>query len=183
MGALADKSKELFCREYLVDFNKTKAYMRMKQIMGKEVTNKNASNYGCKYFNEKEVAQRINELMEEREKNLGMDAYQVVRELQKIAFSRITDAINYCDGVLMIKNLDEIPPETLDCIESMKVSYSKDGTPIHEIKFYSKITALQTLAKHHGILNEKIEITQRRTYEDAIREAKEAELERIQSEI
>lgn len=176
MAALKDKQLEIFCYEFLIDSNLSKAYQRTKKHYGKDVCSKTASNYAHKWFKKKEVQERINELFEERERKLGLDAYQVVRELQKLAFSRVSDVIEY-DGLIMkVKSFDKVPQEALDAIQSMKQTFNKDGEPIIEVKFYSKLDALNTLSRHHGLLNEKLEITHKKTLEDYIREAKEEEL-------
>lgn len=175
MASLEDKTLEIFCWEYLVDNNAQKAYMRTKKYLGVDVTAKTASNYVRKWFAKKEVQARIQELFEEREQRLGIDAYQVVRELQKVAFSRISDVLEFDGELLRVKKFEDIPEEALDSIQSIKQTFTKHGDPVIEVKLYSKLDALNTLSKHHGILNEKLEVTHKKTLEDYIREAEEKE--------
>lgn len=74
----ADKltpKQELFCKEYLIDLNKTQAAIRAGY------SKDSAYSIGHEIMNKPEVASRVRELMAERSKEIIVDAYFVIESL------------------------------------------------------------------------------------------------------
>lgn len=79
MAALVNDKHELFCNEYMIDLNGTQAYIRSGY------SEKGANVNACKLIANHNIHARINELMEERSKNILIDAYYVVSSLKDVS--------------------------------------------------------------------------------------------------
>lgn len=77
MPKLTEKQKR-FCEEYLIDLNATQAAVRAGY--------KNAE-IGRQLITKNNVSEYLKKLMQERSKAIGITSEQVVKELEKIAFS------------------------------------------------------------------------------------------------
>jgi len=90
--------QELFCREYIIDFNATQAYIRA----GYKAKNENSANVqASRLLRNDNVKQKINELKQEREKALEIDAEWVLKqaiEIFKIAKGELPHTMGYKKG-------------------------------------------------------------------------------------
>lgn len=76
---LKNKQHELFCHEYLIDLNITKTAIRAK------FSEKSARQHGWVVFSRPEVQERIDYLKSQHIKELGIDAYYVLKNLKSVA--------------------------------------------------------------------------------------------------
>ncbi|ELW85170.1 MULTISPECIES: terminase small subunit [Acinetobacter] len=76
---LKNKQHELFCHEYLIDLNITKSAIRAK------FSEKSARQYGWVVFSRPEVQERIDFLKSQHIKELGIDAFYILKNLKSIA--------------------------------------------------------------------------------------------------
>ncbi|MCU4623952.1 terminase small subunit [Acinetobacter radioresistens] len=76
---LVDDRHELFCHEYLIDLSIKNAAARAG------FSERSARQHGWVVFNRPEVKERIAFLREERNRELGLDSYYVLKNLKSIA--------------------------------------------------------------------------------------------------
>ena len=90
--------QELFCREYIIDFNATQAYIRA----GYKAKNENSAGVQAnKLLRNGKIEQKINELKQEREKALEINAEWVLKqaiEIFKIAKGELPHTMSYKKG-------------------------------------------------------------------------------------
>jgi phage terminase small subunit len=85
----------------------------------------------------------------------------LLRELMRISMSDVADAFDANGNLLPIR---EMPLELRRAVSGMEViiknAAAGDGHTdrIHKIRFWDKVRALETLAKHLGLLSEHIKV-------------------------
>lgn len=105
----------------------------------------------------------------EVERKVEGAAADVIRELQWIAHSDLTALFDHCKGDLItVTDLKALPPEVRRVVKSIKVKTrtymdgkGDDAEPVtevtYELSLWPKDVALNTLAKHHGLLKDIVE--------------------------
>ena len=78
----------------------------------------------------------------------GVNQDRVLQELAKIAFAKITDAVDPKTATVR----EDASEDDLACIQSIKIKPNEFGTE-REIKMYDKRSALVDLGKHLGLFN------------------------------
>ena len=147
--ALTEKQK-IFCDEYLIDLNATRAYMvAYPNVKNENVAAVNAS----KVLRNTKVAAYIAERMKERQERTEVTQDMVVQELAAIGFAKATDFAEIKDGKVLIKNTDELPGTAKRAIAGIKMG--KNGI---ELKLCDKEKALELLGRHLGMWNDKVDI-------------------------
>lgn len=147
VGKLTDK-QERFCQEYLIDLNATKAAERA------EYSPKTANEQGARLLANVSVAERISELQAERAKRTNVDADRVIEQLAKIAFSDITQFVDWSNNAMDIKPSDQVDGTVLSAI----VVHRYKGDFKREVKLQDKMKALELLGKHLGMFKDKVEV-------------------------
>ena len=96
----------------------------------------------------------------QRAERLDITADRVMIELSRIAFADVTDAIEIVGGVVTVKDTDELTPAQRASIAA--IEETKAGL---KVRMHPKAQALESLAKHFGLLIEKhsldVSMTQR----------------------
>jgi len=156
--ALTAKMKR-FAEEYIVDLNATQAAIRAgysansaKQIANETLTKPDLQAY-------------IQELMDARSKRTEITADMVLREYAKIGFSNISDYLKVemkqgatDEGIpITYKSVDifvtdQIDRDKLDAVAEIK--QTRDGIAL---KLHDKKGALDSIARHLGMFNDKVE--------------------------
>jgi len=123
---LVDDRHELFCHEYLIDLSIKNAAARAG------FSERSARQHGWVVFNRPEVKERIAFLREERNRELGLDSYYVLKNLKSIAER---------------------------CMQAEEVMI--DGEPSGEFKFEHSGAnkALELIGKHIGMFVEQKKIS------------------------
>lgn len=93
-------------------------------------------------------------------KDAGITAQQVLWRYQEVLDIDLLELVN--EDTLECKNLSEVPKWVRKCIQSITVEEKtdKNGTVTRSWKFgmMSKDNALNSLARHSGVLKEKVEV-------------------------
>lgn len=154
MADLTPKQK-LFCKEYLIDFNATRA------AKAAGYSKKTAQRMGSENLSKPLLQEQIQKEMTAREYRTEVTADRVINEIALLAFS---DLRHYTeigeDGEIQIKRWEEMPEHLSRAVETISedriIRENPDGTQIivHDkvkYKLHSKPRALELLFKHLGL--------------------------------
>lgn len=139
--------QEAFCNYYIETGNASEAYRRAFccQRMRSSTINRMAFDL----LNNRKITARINELQKELQRRSDITKDETVSILTNIARANIVDALEVKGGdnyrTFLVKDLSTLPVEFQLAISSVKST--EKG---FEVKMYSKIDAIDKLAKMHG---------------------------------
>jgi phage terminase small subunit len=151
------KSKSLtpkqdrFCQEYLVDLNATQAAIRAGY------SEKTANVIGHENLNKPEIQERIQAKMNRRAERTEITADRVLEEIARIAFSDISEVLEWDGRTFTIKPFAKLTKAQLAAIAEMNESVTVAGAS-QKIKFHDKLGALEKLGKHLGLFKETIDL-------------------------
>lgn len=151
MAKKLTKKQQLFVDEYLIDLNATQAAIRAGYSVD------TAAVIGCENLIKPNIQEAIAKAMAERSKRTGVNQDRVVLELARIAFVNVENVVDTDTGEI----LSNATEDDLACIESVKFKQSDNqygGSIEREVKFASKLKALEMLGKHLGMWNDKIDV-------------------------
>lgn len=154
-----------FVDEYLIDLNATQAAIRAGYSI------KTAGQIGDELLKKPQVVAALQVAMKRREQRTEITQDKVLRELAKIGFADIRNAVQWgdtevrmCDSEdgsdlvpyygIALKSSSEIDDDTAAAIA--EVAQTRDGL---KIKFHDKRAALVDIGRHLGMFKEKVEIT------------------------
>lgn len=160
-------AQRIFCNEYLIDFNATRAYKVAYPRCKKAET---AAQSGSRLLRNVNVQEYISGKMKEREKRTEVTQDMVIQELARIAFLDISKLYNE-NGKL--KNIQDIDKDTVKAISSLETLEEYDGYgderekigDTQKVKLLDKTKALELLGRHLGIFKEKIQLEQEEPFE------------------
>jgi phage terminase small subunit len=143
-----------FVAEYLIDLNATKAAERTGYSL------KTAYAQGQRLLKVAEIATAVSAGKAKQLDKAELSAVRVLEELRRLAFSDVRLLFGP-DGNL--KPIHTLTPEESACISSLEViiknAQAGDGhmDTVHKLKVWDKTRSLEMLAKHFGLLVEKLE--------------------------
>lgn len=153
---LSDKMEE-FCQQYVIDFNATQACIRAKYAP------KTANRTGTKLLSKTVIQNRIQELIDIKNKKTERTADEVLRAAWKM-FE--LDLANYMtvneDGELTAIPFDQLPKGATKLISKIKeksrITENADGSRTYkdsqlEYEIPDKVKLLEILFKHYGLLS------------------------------
>ena len=112
------KKQKRFVEEYLIDLNATQAAIRAgySPATAKEI--------GCENLTKPNISEAIAKAMAERSRRTGVNQDRVLQELAKIAFAKITDAVDLKTATVR----EDASEDDLACIQSIKIKPNEFGT-------------------------------------------------------
>jgi phage terminase small subunit len=144
--------RERFCQEYIIDLNETQAAIRSGY------SKKSAKNQGSRLMENDDVKARIKILLAERAARCQVSQDDVLAELKRLGFSDMRNLAEWNSVLVKLKDSSEISDSDAACVESVSQTVSKDGGSL-SIKLHSKTKSLELLARHLGMLHDKIDHT------------------------
>lgn len=151
MNKLTPKQK-IFCDEYLIDLNATRAYKKAYPSVKKDDT---AAVNGNRLLRNAKVKEYIDKRMKDREKRTEITQDMVLKELAAIAFSNGADFAKVTDdNMVHIVPTDELPENKKKAIAAIKET--KFGI---NIETCDKVKALELIGKHLGMFKDKVELS------------------------
>lgn len=157
MGGLSIQ-KELFCNEYIIDFNATQAAIRAKY------SKKTAKQIGSALLTSIDIRDRVSELINAE---LGTQKEElrlkIIRELNIIAFADVTKDINIIQKTETVEGKEityhsvEIN-ETKDSQQSKAIAGIKRTDKGIEVKYHDKEKALELLGKYGAMWTDNISV-------------------------
>ena len=147
----AKDRREVFCREYLVDFNGTRA------AVAAGYSKRTARFKAHDLLQEPNIQQRITQLKDERVDRLQIKADDVLRELAHIGFSNVTNYQLDDSGVTLAEGASQ---DAMKAVAGIKRRSFIDRQGCHhvevEFKLWDKVKALEDLGKHLGLFQEQV---------------------------
>jgi phage terminase small subunit len=142
-----NERKEAFCREYIVDFNGTQSAIRAGY------SDKTAGAIASRLLKDVNIQAKIRDLIEERNKRTAVTADRVIAEFAKIAFSNIKDVAqwNNAGSYVTLKTMEEVDGALI-----AEIGNTENGV---KIKLHDKMKALEALAKHTGVYDDRPQTT------------------------
>lgn len=142
MQQLTDR-QELFCYEYLIDFNATKAAIRAGYSAS------SASVSGSWNLSNASVSQRLQELLEERKARVAVSSDYVLQRLIAIDCLDVADILDEEGNILSIKDWSEDWRKSIAAIDIAEVKTA--NALVKKIKLPDKLKNLELIGKHINI--------------------------------
>jgi phage terminase small subunit len=151
---------EKFCHEYVVDMNGKQAAIRAG------FSERSAAVTASQLLTKPNVKALVNKLTEKIVDKYEVNAERVIRELALLGFSNMQDYITITDKGDAFVDLSSLTRDQAAAIQEVIVdSYMEGrGADAREVKrtrfkLVDKKSSLETLARHLGLLREKVEVT------------------------
>ena len=145
----------MFISEYLVDFNGAQAAIRAGYSA------KTANRIAAENLTKPVIAQAIQLRCIQREKKLEITADKIIQEIAKIAFQDVRNLYRSDGGLIPITELDDKSAASIAGVEVTSRSGGEAEVTYvtSKIKLSDKHAALVTLARHFGLLSDKIQLS------------------------
>ena len=154
------EKERAFVSEYLIDFNATQAYIRAGYAQ------KAARQLSYRLLTNDYIQDAIKIEVDKILSNNRELALRVVRECEKIAFSKISDIMEFDDDGVTLKSSKDIDTSTIESV-SFDESYTQSGVSRKKrVKQYSKEKALEILAKYTTLYTDAPDITLNVNHDD-----------------
>ncbi len=165
MGSMATTltpKQRRFVAEYLIDLNATAAYQRAGYKATEEAARRNAH----RLLTKADIQQAIQDGQSKVIAKTELKAEDVINELRLLAFSDIGQILDFTDTDAKLRPVKDIPEAARRVLSSMKVKRHLEGSgddarmvEVVEFKLWDKLSALEKLAKHLGLLIDRTEFT------------------------
>jgi phage terminase small subunit len=148
-----------FVAEYLIDLNATQAAIRAGY------SERTASEQGYDLLRKPQIAEAIAAAQQKRAERTEVTADRVLREYAKLAF---LDPRQFFDAEGRLIDITELPADVAAALSGMEVATERtgedeEGRPLYgtvrKIKFSDKRGALDSIARHLGMFNDKLAVT------------------------
>ncbi|MBK5722583.1 terminase small subunit [Dysgonomonas sp. Marseille-P4677] len=150
--ALTDK-QEMFCLEYIKDFNATKAAARSGY------SESTAYSIGSENLSKPEIQTRIAELMEQRRTDVKVDANYVLKRLIEIDTLDVADIVNEKGDIKPISQWSKAWRTSVNAIDVSVLNTGDIEAFLKKVKMPDKLKNLELLGKHIDVqaFKEKVE--------------------------
>ncbi|NKX40334.1 terminase small subunit [Rhodobacteraceae bacterium R_SAG2] len=145
--------QERFVAEYLIDLNATQAAIRAGYSV------KTAHSVGHENLKKPEIAKAIQEAQAKRSERTEITQDRVLQELARIGFGNLQNVLTPAGNLMAVADWDE---DAARSIASMEIITRPGGVDengerevehVAKIKAWDKLSALEKLARHLGMLN------------------------------
>jgi Phage terminase, small subunit len=133
--------EEIFCKEYIADFNGTRAAKAAKY------SKKTAYAIANRLLKRVEVQRRIEELKEQATRKAGVTLKRVLEELGTLAFSNISDYLEFGPDGVSIRESVKMSREVLACVAEVSEVTTNQGKRV-KLKLHDKAKALDSLKQY-----------------------------------
>lgn len=160
-----NEKQERFAQEYTIDFNATQAAIRAGYSAA------TAHAIGFKLLRKAEIVDRIGRIKEAQFAAVHMTATETLAELAHIARFRMGDILHVTDDGDPYLDLRKMDAKARAALHSVEIEdfvdrreRDEEGNPIArdvrrvKVRAHDKLGALNTLAKHHKLVTDKIEV-------------------------
>lgn len=151
------KNQLIFCDEYLIDRNATRAYM----VAYPSVKNyQTAAAAASRLLKNVKVIAYLNEKMKVQAERAEISAENTLRGINNIASANICDLIKSVPDAskkgkkIIVKDIESLPLELQMAVKSIKVKANGEI----ELTMYDKVKALELLGRHQALFTENLEV-------------------------
>lgn len=138
--------QEMFCREFLIDLNGTQAAIRAGYSA------KTANRIATEILSKPEIKRRIEELKQQRQEVIGVDASYVLQRLIDIDQMDARDILNDDGSVKPIYDWPDVWRQSISGVDLMEISNSENvAATLKKIKWPDKIKNLELLGRHVSV--------------------------------
>lgn len=139
--------QKLFCKEYLVDLNATKACLRAGY------KTKNPDNVGHQLLGKAAVKQYLDKEFTKRNARIDFDQDTAIKEVAAMAFSNLADIFDHNGRIIPLENM----PRSISCalheVVTSKAEQEEQKVVISKYTLRNKLPALEMLFKHFGLFH------------------------------
>lgn len=148
-NGLTEKKKR-FVREYLIDFNATRA------AKDSGYSEKTAYSQGQRLLKDVVIRAAIDAAIAEGNKELDVTRERVIAQLAKIAFSDLKDVVTWTDdGKISIRPSGEVDGTVL---QEISETISRVGGVTRNVKVNDRLKALELLGRHMGLFTDNVKL-------------------------
>ncbi len=147
--ASLNPKQERFIKEYLRDLNATQAYIRAGY------SPKGAEASACKLLRNPKVRARVDIEIAKASARTGVTPDRVLRELARIAFANLDNVIDLKTGAMRPSATKE-DKAAVTMARIKRKKYEDEEETELEVRMGEKTKALEVLAKHLGMMTERI---------------------------
>ena len=141
-----------FVEEYLIDLNASQAAIRAGY------SHRTAAIIGFENLRKPKIIAALQLRRAELAQQIKVTPESVVAEIAKIAFADMETYVQWGPKGVTLKDSEELPEGASEVVLEVSETTTKDGGTVR-FKLHDKKGALDSLAKHLGILVEKHEVT------------------------
>ena len=138
--------QQRFVDEYLIDLNAMQAAIRAGY------SRKSARAIACENLTKPDIQAAISEAFAARAERTGVGADRVVDELATLAFSSLTDVVEWDADGIRLRASSDLTPAQAATVRRVRVTSAEASVSLHE-----KVRALELLGKHLALFTERIE--------------------------
>lgn len=147
MTSKLTRKQELFVKEYIVDFNATRA------AIAAGYSEDSARSIASENLAKPDLQKAIQKEIEKRKKRIEINQDFVLEQLAKIAGADIKDYLEYDeDGEIRFKPYNEVDGEVIAEISNTATAHGRSK----KIKLHDKMKALELLGKHFGMYKDVV---------------------------
>lgn len=139
------RKQQRFVEEYLIDLNASQAAKRAGY------SEKTSHTIGHENLNKPEIAAAIKDAMGARSARTQVTADRVIEELARVAFSQLSDFVEWGESGVKFKSSKELTQEQIACVA--EVSETLGHNFKRRIKLHCKLSALEKLGRHLGLFD------------------------------
>ena len=132
--------QQRFVQEYLIDGNATQAAIRAGY------SRKTAKSIATENLSKPAVQAALGQVHKDAAHRAGVTHERIMRELSRLAFTRIDEVASWQGKTLTIKDSAELSADQLAAIVEVIQTTGKSGSTL-KVKLYSKQSALESLLK------------------------------------
>jgi phage terminase small subunit len=154
LAILKNHQHEFFCQQILAGKNSTDAAIAAGYKPAW------ADKQGSRLRHIPHIEARIQELMAKAADRAELNAARVLEELRRLAFADVRKLFDKSGNLLPVHSLDAEHAAAIAGFEIIKKNaFAGDGVidTIHKVRSADKLKALELLAKHFGLLIEKVD--------------------------
>lgn len=159
--------QQLFCKEYLIDFNATQSAIRAGY------SEKTAYSIGIENLNKPEIQTAIKVEIDKKFKGIDDLSQKIIDELIKVAFSDIKDYLSFNENGVSFHNSSEVDGTVISEILSTETKQGSNGKQETiranlKLKLHDKLKALELLGRYKTLFTDKT-VNVGMTFEDFLK--------------
>lgn len=155
-----------FVDEYFVDYNGTAAAIRAGY------SPKSAKDIAYELMRNPDIQEMIELKNARLSARLGVSQERIKNELASVAFANMRNFVDIKNGVLEVKNMEDISELDSAAIQEITVTPTKTGKVIR-VKLADKKAALELLGKTENMFTDRLEVKDMTNRADNMKKARE----------